>query len=420
VPENNAPAIERRGAETCFALFVVGALVGLFQMYSVPIHFDGEMVAIANNLANHGAFANPFYLLDTGYTAANPPLFPLFLAGLIKLFRNRLLVFGVAVCLNIIVDALVASLLPRVSRLFYGSIVPGVVAAVLWLASIRLIPNWDVSYTVAILLIFCLYTTSLHRKISNGVPPSLLAGCIVSMLFMLNPSTLLISMPWLGYLVLRHRISVRQSAILLAVLVFTTVGWMVRNHHRLGAYIVRTSFGFTFYAANNDCAVSSWIGNELNGCFNLHDPNQNLAEARLVRSLGEVQHDHKRTADAITWIRSHPRRFRVLTLERVWQFWFPVVHPKGHPYSACAIWLGTALSIPGLIIMMYRREPATVFVLTVLLIYPLMYYVVFSDTRFRYPVLWLSLLPAGYFVWQLMPHGLKISLDEKAAESVNA
>jgi hypothetical protein len=420
VLKNNAPAIDRRDAEICFALFVVGALAGLFQMYFVPTHFDGEMVAIAKNLASHGAFANPFYLLDTGYTAANPPLFPLFLAGLIKVFRNRLLVFGVAVCLNIIVDALVASLLPRVSRLVYGSIVPGVVAALLWLASIRLMPNWDVSYTVAILLIFCIFTASLHRKTSSGVPPSLLAGCIASMLFMLNPSSLFISMPWLGYLALRHRISLRQITILLAVLVFTSLGWMVRNHHRLGAYVLRTNFGFTLYASNNDCAASSWIGNELNGCFDLHHPNQSLAEVQLDRSLGEVQYDKERTADAIVWIRSHPQRFRVLTLERVWQFWFPVIHPKGHPYSACAIWLGTALSIPGLVLMMYRREPATVFVLTVLFIYPLLYYLVISDTRYRYPVLWLSLLPAGYFVWQLMPHGLKMTMGEKAAESVNA
>jgi hypothetical protein len=46
-----------------------------------------------------------------------------------------------------------------------------------------------------------------------------------------------------------------------------------------------------------------------------------------------------------------------------------------------------------------RRERATLFVLFVLLIYPLMYYIVVSDLRYRAPVLWLSLLPAGYFVF---------------------
>jgi len=43
-------------------------------------------------------------------------------------------------------------------------------------------------------------------------------------------------------------------------------------------------------------------------------------------------------------------------------------------------------------------ERRHLFVLFVLFIYPLMYYVVVSDVRYRLPVLWLSLLPAGYFL----------------------
>ena len=30
-----------------------------------------------------------------------------------------------------------------------------------------------------------------------------------------------------------------------------------------------------------------------------------------------------------------------------------------------------------------------------------MYYVVVSDMRYRYPILWLSLLPAGYFLREI-------------------
>lgn len=415
------PAVERQCADACFALFVAGALVGLYQVYFLPVHFDGEMVAIAGNLANHGSFANPFYLLDTGFTAANPPLFPMFLAALMKLLKNRFLVFGAATCLNIVMNALTASLLPRISRLLYGSIIPGVVAAILWLASMRLLPNWDVSYTLAGLLVFCLYSASLVCGASSkGVFASLLTGFMVSLLFLSNPSSLFISIPWLAYLALRHRISLKQTAILLSVLVITGLGWMMRNHRRLGAFVLRTNLGFTLYVSNNDCAESSWIANELNGCYSAHHPNQNLAEAQLDRSLGEVQYDRKRVADTKAWIRSHPHRFRVLTIERFWEFWFPPIRAQAHPYTACAIWIGTALSIPGLILMMYHREAATIFVLAVLSIYPLMYYLVISDTRYRYPVLWLSLLPAGYCVWQLMPRGLKSSLDEKAVQSVNA
>ena len=103
--------------------------------------------------------------------------------------------------------------------------------------------------------------------------------------------------------------------------------------------------------------------------------------------------------DAENWALAHPGRFWRLTAERFRNFWFP---PLGdHAFMTCAIWLATALSIPGIFLMLKHRLPVVVFVATVQLIYPLMYYVVVSDVRYRYPVLWLSLLPAGYFIASL-------------------
>jgi hypothetical protein len=58
--------------------------------------------------------------------------------------------------------------------------------------------------------------------------------------------------------------------------------------------------------------------------------------------------------------------------------------------------LSTILFVPGLIVMARRREPVTAFVLFISLVYPLMYYIVVSCDRYRYPILWASQLPAGY------------------------
>jgi len=52
--------------------------------------------------------------------------------------------------------------------------------------------------------------------------------------------------------------------------------------------------------------------------------------------------------------------------------------------------------------MAYLREPIVLFMLGVLAIYPVMYYVVVSDARYRYPVLWISLLAAGYCIDQVI------------------
>src|SRR5207247_2176216 len=115
-----------------------------------------------------------------------------------------------------------------------------------------------------------------------------------------------------------------------------------------------------------------------------------------LQSLGEVEYDRLRTANAMSWIAAHPDRFRSLTLQRFREFWFPT--PEERAYMDYIVWLATALSLPGLILMALRRERSIWFVLTALLIYPPVYYLVVSGVRYRYPVLWISLLPAGYLL----------------------
>ena len=111
---------------------------------------------------------------------------------------------------------------------------------------------------------------------------------------------------------------------------------------------------------------------------------------------------------------AHPGRFWVLTLRRFREFWFPVAGERA--YMTYTIWLITLLSIPGLVLMAKRREPVTWFVAAVLLIYPLMYYVVVADVRYRYPVLWLSLLPAGYFTLALARVALRSATGKEHHE----
>ncbi len=61
-------------------------------------------------------------------------------------------------------------------------------------------------------------------------------------------------------------------------------------------------------------------------------------------------------------------------------------------------------------VMARRREPVTVFVLFVSLVYPLMYYIVVSCDRYRYPILWASHLPAGYAAAVLMERMRRLSV----------
>jgi hypothetical protein len=405
---NGANLTGERDARISFWLFAAGGLAGVFQLLypfsagGPEVEFgDGfEMVAIARNLAAHAAFANPFLVENTGPTAVVPPIYPLLLAALTKLIKQPSLIAMVAMLGAISVNALIASRLPRLSSLFHGDPMPGVFAAVLWLATVRLTPSWDTSYTVAGLIFFCLLSASSFERTKNTSWSGALAGGMAGLLVLLNPSSIMISAPWIVYLLVSRRARWKQAArycfALVASLLLIVSAWMLRNYHELGAPVLRTNLGMTLYASNNDCAESSLIEDARHGCYQRHHPNTNVSEARLLHSLGEVEYDRRRVADAKNWIAANPHRFRELTLRRFQEFWFPVAGERA--YMTYIIWLSTIFSIPGLILMAKRREPVTLFAAAVLLIYPLMYYLVVTDVRYRYPVLWLSLLPAGYFM----------------------
>ena len=402
-----------RAATASFLLFAAGAIAGLFQLFypfdpggqrNVEFGDGFEMVAIARNLAAQGTFANPFLVENTGPTAVEPPLYPLFLAALTTILKNSTLVAMVALVCNVAANALVASWLPRISLLFFGEIAPGIVAAVLWLAAARLMPSWDASYTVAGLVFFCLFTATSIERTANLSGFGALAGLIAGLLILLNPASVIVSAAWIAYLLIRRRTPLAKAARYccgLAASLFLIISpWIVRNYREFGAPVLRTNLGMTLYASNNDCAQSSLIETGRNGCYQLYHPNASVGEARLLRALGEVAYDRGRVADTKSWIVANPTRFMRLTLSRFWEFWFPIKEDRA--YMTYIIWLATALSVPGLIVMARRREPVTFFVAAVLLIYPFVYYFVVTGVRYRYPVLWLSLLPVGYLAQRAM------------------
>jgi hypothetical protein len=401
IASENVPGQSARNANAPLLLFAVGGVVGLFNMATATIPFGKgfEMVALAENLARRGAYVNPFWVLDTGPSAANPPMYPLLLALIIKVFGDPRIVALVATLGNILVNAFIAAVMPGVSRIFFRDIRPGIAASILWLLSIYLMPSWDASYTAATLLAFCLFTSATIHK-DSFLLPGLFAGLVTGMLFLFNPSTVLIFLPWIVYLAFEHRSTLKQTTsytvLLLAVFTLIAFSWMFRNHQQLGSYVVRTNFGPTLHASNNDCARSSLYEEELNNCHQAYHPNTSLSEAELDRSLGEVQFDRLRFHDTQAWIHAHKSRFLWLTLARVRDFWFPPL--AEHPFHAVILWIVTLFSIPGLVLMAYRRERVTLFVVLVLIAFPLLYYVVISDVRYRIPVLWLSLLPAGYLL----------------------
>lgn len=393
------PAVASKNASVSFLLFVIGALLCLARVPALPMVSNGpEMVALASNLVHKGFYGNPSPVLDTGPSAQNPPLYPFILAFLMISLKNTYAVTIAAVVGCVLTNSLIAAWLPRLSWLFFADLRPGIIAAALWLLSLNLMPGWDVSYTTALLLFFCLFTAATIAR-ENFAGAAIFAGLMGGALFLFNPASVLVFSVWLLYLLAWNgktaKLRLGYCSIVLAVAGLVASGWMLRNEFVLGGFVARTNFGMTFYASNNDCAQPNLLDDLYSGCYTEHHPAGSVKEAKTLISMGEVKYDRARVHDTLVWIQSHPARFAQLTAVRIFYFWFPL--PDGPKFEAAVVWLATILSIPGLALMAHRKIRCTVFFVAVLFVYPLMYYVVMSSPRYRYPILWLTLLPAGYF-----------------------
>lgn len=389
-----------RAHALAFWLFAIGGLVGIVNVPTLVVSTTGpEMVALASNLVHNGFYGNPSPILNTGPSAANPPMYPWILALLMITLRNMFVVRVVMVIGCILMNALTAAWLPHVSQLFFSDLRPGIVASICWLLSVVYMPGWDVSYTTALFLLFCLYTAT---GMENGKPVrhAFFAGLLAGILFLLNPASMLAFLMWVAYLLFRNGVPAKRTIgrylVLLTTFGFIAFGWALRNDLVLGSFVVRTNFGETFYASNNDCAQPVLIDNFFTDCYAQHHPAGSLQEAEMVLRLGEVKYDRMRIETTKAWILSHPGRFVHLTAERIFFFWFPSWH-EGR-FKIAVIWIATVLSLPGIALMAYQKLRVTLFVVAVFLVYPLMYYVVMASIRYRYPILWLTLLPAGYFI----------------------
>src|SRR5205085_9747238 len=119
--------------------------------------------------------------------------------------------FGASVA-GILANALTAAWLPRISLLFYGDVMPGAAASILWLAAEQLSPSWDTGYTVAGLILLCLFSGPSIGRSKYTVGFGAMAGAGAGLLVLLNPSSLLVSLPWFAHLTARREGPLKLSA----------------------------------------------------------------------------------------------------------------------------------------------------------------------------------------------------------------
>ncbi|MEO6803070.1 MAG: glycosyltransferase family 39 protein [Granulicella sp.] len=370
------------------------------RLFQDHFQFGWEMGRIARALATGRGYADPF-MGPSGPTAWCPPLYPLLLGGVFKLFGvYTALSAWVIFTINSIFSAFTAMLIYELGLRSFNQRVAFWSAWIwaLYPAAMQYAVHWvwDMSITAclfAAVLVIALRT----RGIGQSAPPparqrTLLwagFGILWGAIALLNPS-LLTFLPACGLWMLwgeKHRLLPGLSRALLAALLCAAciAPWILRNWNTFHAFIpMRPNFGCELYASS----LESNDGFPWGAAVSIYPDTPDMQHYRAV---GEVAFCKERGVMAHQVFAANPGRFRNYTFKRIWFFWGGVPHPIEKSFlteffrelNYCLLSLG---GLMGLALALKRRQPAAILYLFAFLCLPLAYYAVTVQARFRSPL----------------------------------
>jgi len=355
-------------------------------------HSRFEVTAVAMALYERGEFADP-YCLPTGATAHMPPFQPALMAAIYHLLGPTLAAGYVLWLLGIAFYGVMYAMLPWLGeRLGIGAragLVGGLVGA--------LIPRWPGYAEGLAAVAIGLMAAAFLRRWGPGRPTSggsLLLGLAIGLSFHVTPSLLPVALGLVAFELVRLREPRRWrwAALTLLGMVLACGPWTWRNYQSLGGlFFIRSNFGLELRMGNHEGAGAT-LDLSAKGGTERH-PRTNEEEARKVQELGELEYMRQAGREATTWIRSHPAEFVRLTGLRVAQFW---LGPIDDLPVALGISVLTLLSAVGAWRAWPRLSvPQRAALLLPLATFPLVYYVVGFEARYRQPMDGLALLLAA-------------------------
>jgi 4-amino-4-deoxy-L-arabinose transferase-like glycosyltransferase len=375
--------------------------------------FETETGSIARSLALGKGFASP-YERESGPTAILPPVYPLIVAATFKLFGIQSSVsFYFLVALNIAFAALTCIPIYKIGLRLGG---PSTAAIATWLWA--LFPNgifipfeWIWETSLSALLAATLLWFTLEISESTKLRDFLLYGALWGFTLMTNP-VLGAALPiFLIWTIIRSKSKFPQSfsrpALVFAIALLCCVPWTIRNYSTFHRFIpFRSGFGFELYIGNNENYAPPF----------LYPPRVSFEREQLrYLHLGEVSFMEEEKRKAIAFIKENPTTFARLVLNRTVQFWVGLIHPldafNSHPalsdrFILLNNLLAPFIALTGAFLLIFKRHPLTIPLLTFPVAYPIVYYITHASLRYRHPLdPILFLFVAFAITYAASPHG---------------
>lgn len=387
-------------------------------------NFGFEAGRIARSLATGHGYANPFNG-TSGPTAWLPPLYPLLLAGVFKLFGvyTRGSAFVILALNSLFSAGVVPAIYEIAARVFdakgiarrsaHKAAPVALWSAWMWAvypAALQYAVHWVWEMSLTALLFSWTIVLALRlrerqqagrreeqtgRREQEAGSAALWAafGGLWGLVALSNASLLLsfpammvwIAWPRMHALALRAlRRDVAGAALACVVFVLVMTPWVLRNERALHAFVpTRGNLGIELYNSSRPMydgfpwgtAMPLWEGDPV---------------FRQYEAMGEARFAAMRQKEAIANLRAEPALFARWTVQRFF-FWDGTPHPPDrHPAQEYLRQLSysfiSACGLLGLALMLWRRVPgAGLFALCFALV-PLPYYLVTVQPRFRHPL----------------------------------
>jgi len=380
--------------------------VGLWDMF--------EPANLARSLAIGHGYSDP-YVVTTGPSALIPPVYPWVTSLAFRVFGVFSHGAGFAmVVFNSVFSALTCWTIYRIAVRVFNQTV-AVWAGWLWAISPFAIYYsvdwiWETAMSTFLLSWLLLLTLEMEGddRLVSWLGYALLWG-LVALTNTAELAWLPFSGCWLAYQLYRRGKRFLLPAVASAVVFWITLTpWLIRNYVVFGHMVfIRDNFGNELSAGNNSLSDGLKVIKYDSG----RDPDL----LKLYQQVGEAAINAQQADMAKTWIAYHPTRFVELCGRRFGYFWGGVPHNYGNdPFGWAkqiknlfyAVW--SLLAACGLILAIKRRIHGVFLFATILLFYPLTYYITVPEPRYRHPIEPQMLLLSVYLFWSLamrfMPH----------------
>ena len=381
--------------------------------------FGWEIGRIGDSLAHGMGFSSPFGG-NTGPSAWTAPVYPWIVSIAFRLFGSysRASAFAL-LTFNSLFGALTSWTVYRIGRRVFSPMV-AIWAGWIWALypdtifwSVKWI--WETSLSTFFFSLLFMLTLEMEgdERISSWIGYGLLWGVEA----LTNTSTLSF-LPfagcWLAYQLYRRGKRFLAPAALSAVIFWMTIlPWLVRDYQAMGHFVfIRDNAGNELRIGNNPLAEGMYV-------LAYHPSQSDLMLSKYER-MGELAFCADQGRLARKWIAGHPGKFAEITLRRVWFFW------NGIPRLAQRQWLAelknthtlllSVVGIWGLLLALKRRVHGVFLFATLLVFYPLVYYICFPEPRYRHPLDPVLILLGVYLVSEARPHAAAERLTEERAE----